>query len=150
MGQLFQESSPSDNPKDIQNDIINPDKKLLNVGQGGPYQLNDYSKQLPPLTEGAYGELNYNALYHALGYTVAEQGDIQTGKRGPKVLNSVNHGPMIAAYFHFNDINRYNLMNSQPSTKDSDKAKYWRQCKANIEAGKFKNPDIMLNVIYNA
>jgi len=150
MGQLFQESSPSDNPKDIQNDIINPDKKLLNVGQGGPYQLNDYSKQMPPLTEGAYGELNYNALYHALGYTVAEQGDIQTGKRGPKVLNSVNHGPMIAAYFHFNDINRYNLMNSQPSTKDSDKAKYWRQCKANIEAGKFKNPDIMLNVIYNA
>jgi len=153
MGQLFQESGPSENPKDIENNIVNPDIHLLDVGQGGPWQLNDYSKQLPPGIHGARGMLNYNSLYHALGYTVEEQNNdgpnSQTKKRGPKMLNSVDHGPMVAAYFHFNDINRYDLLESQSYAK-KDQAENWKKCKANIVSGKYKNPDVMLNVIYNA
>jgi hypothetical protein len=70
IGQLFQESAPDTSPKFVEGGSINSDPTLLNVGQGGPYQLNDYSKQLPPGIEGANGMLNYNALYHDLGYTV--------------------------------------------------------------------------------
>jgi hypothetical protein len=154
IGQLFQESAPDTNPKYVESGSINSDPTLLNVGQGGPYQLNDYSKQLPPGIEGANGMLNYNALYHDLGYTVAEQNSdgagSQTKKRGPKMLNSVDHGPMVANYFHFNDVNRYNLIMEAPSNKDLPVAATWRACKKNIESGAFEHPDIMLNVVYNA
>merc|ERR1711981_588850 len=154
IGQLFQESAPDTLPANIEKGIINHDPTLLNVGQGGPYQLNDYSKQLPPGEEGARGMLNYNALYHDLGYKVADQNsdgpDSQTKKRGPAMLNSVDHGPMVAAFFHFNDINRYDIMNNQSYTKDKPEAAQWRACKKNIENGSFAHPDTMLNVIYNA
>jgi hypothetical protein len=116
--------------------------------------LNDYSKQLPPGTEGAHGMVNFNALYHALGYTVEAQNsdgpDSQTKQKGPKMLNSVNHGPMVAAYFHFNDIARYDTMQHQSQNVGSQDAKNWEACKKNIESGKFESADMMLNVIYNA
>merc|ERR1711939_30277 len=95
-----------------------------------------------------------NALYHAMGYTVEEQNSdgpgSQTAKKGPKVLNSVDKGPLVAAYFHFNDINRYDVIQNQSYNSKKQDAADWRQCKKNIENGLFEHPDIMLNVIYNA
>lgn len=150
-GQLFQESSPSEDPADIAKNIINPDPALLNPGQGGPYQLNDYSKQLPPNTPGADGMINYVALQHALGFTVEDQNNgKQTGAKGPQALNSVDTGAYVAGYFHQNDIKRYDIIMSQSYNVKSDEAANWRKCKENLKSGAFEEIDMLLNVIYNA
>merc|ERR1719321_2632257 len=150
-GQLFQESSPSEDPADIAKNIINPDPALLNPGQGGPYQLNDYSKQLPPNTPGADGMINYVALQHALGFTVEDQNDgKQTLAKGPQALNSVNTGAYVAGFFHHNDIKRYDIIMSQSYNDKSDEANNWRKCKENLKSGAFEEIDMLLNVIYNA
>ncbi|MDE4996800.1 chitin-binding protein, partial [Francisella tularensis subsp. holarctica] len=49
---------------------------LLLAGQGGPYQINEYSKRLPSdEAKGALGLVNYNAVAAILGYSIQDQYD---------------------------------------------------------------------------
>ncbi len=123
--------------------------QLLAPGQGGPYQLNDYSKRLPGVdTKGSLGLINYTALQGKLGYSIKDQDNgEQTSKVGPQSLDDVYFGPMAAAYFHLNDLNRLDVIN-QPDW--GPEAHSWSMCKTNLKQGKFQALDMILNAAYNA
>ncbi|HQZ86532.1 MAG TPA: cellulose binding domain-containing protein, partial [Actinomycetota bacterium] len=136
-------------------DWINPTAtertQLLASGQGGPYQINDYSKRLE--TPAGIGLINYVALQKGLGYTVEDQDSgKQTASVGPSSLDEKYFGPMAAAYFHLNDTNRLAMNNA-----DSWGPQYatYGQCMTNLKNAKseqapFNNYDMILNAAYNA
>ncbi|MBU2899318.1 hypothetical protein [Vibrio hepatarius] len=166
LSQLLQEAGLSDSR-------INPDysaeaekqaihepgyaSQLLAVGQGGPYQINDYSKRLPDAsTPGSLGLINYDALYQGLGYTIDDQdSSAQSERVGPDSLDDMYFGPIAATYFQFNDINRLEVLAGQ-SWYQSQEA--WNTCfnTALKDEGFTSDPnalrltDFLINVIYNA
>ena len=115
---------------------------LLKPGQGGPYQINNYSVRIPAVgVPGAAGLINYTALQAQLGYTISDQDTgSQTHKTGPQELDNVYFGPIAAAYFHYNDWN--SLQISPPAN--------WAACLANLKAGNFSYLDMIMNADYNA
>ncbi len=132
---------------------INPPtekKELLAPGQGGPYQLNDYSKRLPAVNvPGSLGLINYQVLQGSLGYTIqAQDSGSQTKQQGPDSLDSVYFGPIAAAYFHFNDLNRLDVINSQTYGPEYPA---WNLCKQNLTTtSNFNQFDMILTAAYNA
>ncbi len=102
---------------------------LLSSGQGGPFQINDYSKRL----ESGFGLVNFVLLQQRLGYSVADQdSNAQTARRGPNTLEDKYFGPMAAAYFHYNDLLRVEALAATsyyPAASDPT----WSTKLANIE-----------------
>lgn len=161
-GQLFQESGGDMKNEWLSKNFIDSEKArvaLLGLGQGGPYQINDYSVRMPPQKKGeneavmsGYGLINYPTLQKALGFTIDAQ-DSQYQKlkvkHNPESLDYVDVGPYCAAYFHFNSINRLDATYSNSYMKDTDAAKDWIKCKDNHKNGKTNMLDIVLQVAYN-
>lgn len=153
-GQLLQENINTAsylNNTDYINSLTEQ-KSLLAAGQGGPYQINDYSKRLE--NSKGLGLINYVAIQKGLGFTVAAQDDnSQTNKPGPLSLDHKYFGPLAAAYFHFNDINRIALNNAETW---GPQYKYYTSCMNNIAASKsagdntYNIYDMILNAAYNA
>ncbi|MCX5773300.1 MAG: hypothetical protein NTX05_01625, partial [Fusobacteria bacterium] len=135
------------------NDTINTDQweidTLLSPGQGGPYQINDYSKRLE--TTSGVGLINFVALQKSLGYSIAAQDSgAQTASKGPEMLDNKYFGPMAAAYFHYNDILRMAQNNSETW---GPQASTWSPMIANFsttisDSNSFF--DMILNACYNA
>ncbi len=119
---------------------------LLDSGQGGPYQLNDYSKPL----ENGLGMINFMAMQKSLGYKVADQGEIQTAKSGPASLNSKYFGPVAAAYFHYNDLKRAVHYDSAAGNKTY--SGNLAPCLSNLTkvSGSANFLEMILNAVYNA
>lgn len=134
---------------------INPDPidrdRLLASGQGGPYQINDYSKRLE--NEQGIGLINFGVLQKGLGYSIADQDKgTQTARSGPAALDQKYFGPMAAAYFHVNDLNRMAMNNAESW---GPQAQHYQQCQANLQdprsaAYGYNNFDLILNAAYNA
>lgn len=151
-GQLLQENINTGGYSST-SDWINPDvtqrNSLLASGQGGPYQLNDYSKRLE--TNEGVGLINFVALQKGLGYTVeAQDSGAQTASKGPDSLDQKYFGPMAAAYFHLNDYNRMHMNNAQSW---GPQYAYYSKCMANLQNvdGSTRNIyDMLLNAAYNA
>jgi hypothetical protein len=102
LSQLLQENLGTNQYVNSSN-WIHPDagirKMLLSVGQGGPYQINDYAKRL----SSGYGMINFTTLQKNLGYTVVEQDSGAQNKTiGPPLLYDKYFGPVAAAYFQYN------------------------------------------------
>ena len=102
LSQLLQENLGTDAYVSSMN-WIHPDptirNMLLNIGQGGPYQINDYAKRL----SSGYGMINFVALQKNLGYTVEDQDSLEQNKNtGPELLYDKFFGPIAAAYFQYN------------------------------------------------
>lgn len=153
-GQLLQENINTtnyDNTTDWINPVANERASLLASGQGGPYQINDYSKRLE--TSAGLGLINFVALQKGLGYTVeAQDSGAQTASKGPDSLDQKYFGPMAAAFFHYNDMNRLEQNNSETW---GPQYKYFSQCMTNLQnssASQFKYNmyDLILNAAYNA
>ena len=166
LSQLLQEAGLSDSR-------INPDysaeakkqpihepnyaSSLLAVGQGGPYQINDYNKRLPDTTTaGSLGLINYDALYQGLGYTIDDQDSGVQGERvGPDSLEDIYFGPIAATYFQFNDINRLEVLAGQSWYQNQEA---WNTCfNTALKDERFTSDpnarrltDFLINVIYNA
>ena len=151
-GQLLQENINTGGYSHS-SDWINPDavarNSLLASGQGGPYQLNDYSKRLE--TNEGVGLVNFVALQKGLGYTVeAQDSGAQTASKGPDGLDQKYFGPMAAAYFHLNDYNRMQMNNSQSW---GPQYAYYSKCMTNLQNVSGPNGniyDMLLNAAYNA
>lgn len=153
-GQLLQENINTTNYLSTTN-WINPvateRNSLLNSGQGGPYQINDYSKRLE--NSSGYGLINFVAIQKGLGFTVEAQDDgTQTASTGPASLDQKYFGPLAAAYFHFNDMNRLAQNNADTW---GPQYQYYSKCMANLEntnSASFNNNiyDLILNAAYNA
>ncbi len=147
LGQLLQENLQTSDYQ-ASSDWINPDsnirKMLLSPGQGGPYQINDYSKRL----EDHIGLINFTVLQKSLGYSIADQDNgVQTSKSGPVALDNKYFGPIAAAYFQYNDFLRLQSINADawgPS------AKYFPQCMTNLQNTPDNMLDMILNAAYNA
>lgn len=153
-GQLLQENintSNYSNASDWINPVDNERNSLLNSGQGGPYQINDYSKRLE--NDKGVGLVNFVALQKGLGYTVEDQDSgKQTASKGPDSLDQKYFGPMAAAYFHLNDMNRLEMNNAETW---GPQAEYYSKCMANLQDGKasqnkYNIYDMILNAAYNA
>lgn len=151
-GQLLQENINTGdytNTTDWINADANQRKSLLAAGQGGPYQINDYSKRLE--SNDGVGLINFVALQKGLGYTVeAQDSNAQTNSPGPDSLDQKYFGPMAAAYFHLNDYNRMQMNNAQ--TWGPQYANY-ATCMSNLDhltnqTGNIY--DMILNAAYNA
>lgn len=125
--------------------------QLLAAGQGGPYQINDYSKRLE--TTAGIGLVNFVALQKGLGFTVeAQDNGTQTASKGPDSLDDQYFGPMAAAYFHLNDMNRMAMNNADTW---GPQYQYYSSCINNLSSAqasqyKYNIFDMLLNAAYNA
>lgn len=145
--QLLQENLQTNGYKTDSN-WINPDDAiramLLAPGQGGPYQINDYSKRL----ENGYGLINFTVLQKSLGYTIEEQDSgEQTLKPGPAMLDNKYFGPLAAAFFQFNTMMRLEAINQDPW---GPSANDFSDCMNNLKANPNNFLDMILNAAYNA
>jgi hypothetical protein len=160
-GQLFQESGGDMKNEWLSKNFIDSEKArvaLLGLGQGGPYQINDYSIRMPGQKKDAdtpmsgYGLINYAVLQKTLGFTIEAQ-DSQHQKlkvdKNPDSLDYVDVGPLAAVFFHFNSINRLDATYANNYMKDSFEAKDWIKCKQNHLDGKTNILDLILQVAYN-
>lgn len=143
LAQLLQENLQTSDYQ-AASDWINPNEAIRNMllasGQGGPYQINDYSKRL----ENKLGMINFTALQKSLGYTIQEQDSgAQTLKKGPVSLDNKYFGPLAAAYFQYNDLLRLQSINQDPW---GPSAAYFPSCMTNLE----NTPDNFLDMIQNA
>lgn len=124
---------------------------LLNSGQGGPYQINDYSKRLE--NNNGVGLVNFVALQKGLGYTVEQQDSgAQTLAKGPDSLDQKYFGPLAAAYFHLNDMNRLAMNNAETW---GPQVQYYAKCMSNLKLANSSTNvnniyDLILNAAYNA
>jgi hypothetical protein len=77
---------------------------VMGVGQGGPYQINNYAADMVAGTyaPAGFSLINYSALQKNIGYTMASAAT-QYSKATPASFNDLYFGPMLCAYFHFND-----------------------------------------------
>ena len=88
-------------------DLIDPSslqQAVMGTGQGGPYQINNYAADM---VSGSYAPaghslINFVALQPNIGYTMATAAT-QYQRATPPSFNNKYYGPMLAAYFHFND-----------------------------------------------
>jgi hypothetical protein len=105
-GQLLQENLDTELYTDTSN-LIDPSPlqaAVMEEGQGGPYQINNYAVDL---IYGSYvpqggALINYVALQKNIGYSFASAATQYT-QATPATFNDKYYGPMLTAYFHFND-----------------------------------------------
>ncbi|MGF1741847.1 hypothetical protein L4C34_12360 [Vibrio profundum] len=165
LGQLMQEGGLEDavinkdfDPDAATQAINNPTTKgiYLSVGQGGPYQINDYAKRLPynKASDGALGLINYDAVRTTLGYSINDQDSLaQNDKTGPSALDDVYFAPMATAFYHFNDVNRIQTLASNDWYENQQA---WNVCFANLQDDSIAKTDanrltdVVMNVVYNA
>ena len=106
LGQLLQENLATQYYT-AGSDLIDPDpnqQAVMGTGQGGPYQINNYAADM---VSGSYAPaghslINFVALQPNIGYTIANAAT-QNQRPTPASFNNKYYGPMLAAYFHFND-----------------------------------------------
>ena len=110
-GQLLQENlateyynqqQPGANPP-----LLDPSplqSAVFGVGQGGPYQINNYAVDLVvgTFSPGGFSLIDYNTLQKNIGYTFASAAS-QNALSTPASFNNLYYGPVLPTYFHFND-----------------------------------------------
>jgi hypothetical protein len=95
--ELYTQSSPLIDPSPLQ-------QAVMGTGQGGPYQINNYAADMVYGTyePKGYSLINYVAVQKNIGYAFADAATQYT-KATPPAFNDKYYGPMLTAYFHFND-----------------------------------------------
>lgn len=106
LGQLLQENLATQYYS-ASSDLIDPSplqQAVMGTGQGGPYQINNYAADMVSGTYAPAGHslINFVALQPNIGYTLANAAT-QYQRPTPASFNNKYYGPMLAAYFHFND-----------------------------------------------
>jgi hypothetical protein len=82
-----------------------PDQQaVMGEGQGGPYQINNYAADMVygSYQPQGYSLINYVTIQKNIGYAFADAATQYT-KDTPAPFNDKYFGPMLTAYFHFND-----------------------------------------------
>ena len=106
LGQLLQENLATQYYT-AGSDLIDPSplqQAVMGTGQGGPYQINNYAVDMVGGSYAPAGHslINFVALQPNIGYTMATA-STQYTRATPASFNNKYYGPMLAAYFHFND-----------------------------------------------
>jgi hypothetical protein len=107
LGQLLQENLETQLYQASGN-LIAPSKDqqaVMGAGQGGPYQINNYAADMVSGTYAPAGHslINYIALQKNIGFSMADAAK-QNTKVTPPSFNDKYYGPILTAYFHYNDM----------------------------------------------
>ncbi|RTL10233.1 MAG: hypothetical protein EKK54_11790 [Neisseriaceae bacterium] len=124
----------------------NQDKGVMGTGQGGPYQINSYAWSQVGGSEG-YALINYVALQKNIGFTLATA-SAQALAPTPKSFNNKYYGPMLVAFWHYNDIRGLVTMANTPYTQAP--APKIEQCLSNLQGVTNAPLDVALGYAYNA
>jgi hypothetical protein len=112
MGQLLQENIATEDYESSSNLIDpSPDQQaVMDEGQGGPYQINNYAVDMVAgtYTPAGHSLINYIAVQKNIGYTMATAAN-QYSQVTPPSFNNKYYGPMLPAFFHYNDMVALNV-----------------------------------------
>jgi hypothetical protein len=133
---------------------------VMGAGQGGPYQINNYAADMVAGTYQPQGFslINYVAIQKNIGFTMADAAT-QYSRPTPASFNNKYYGPMLTAYFHFNDYVALNYIGGNSLSEPWSAASHswnppWQPAFANAIAALETLPgsqlEILLNVAYNA
>jgi Cellulose binding domain len=95
--ELYTAGSPKLDPSSLQ-------AAVMGAGQGGPYQINNYACDMVAGTysPAGFSLINYAALQLNIGYSMTNAAT-QYSQPTPASFNDLYLGPVLCAYFHFND-----------------------------------------------
>ena len=161
-GQLLQENIATEYYK-ASSSLIDPSsdqQAVMSVGQGGPYQINNYAADMVGGTyaPAGFSLINYVAIQKNIGFSMAQAG-AQFEKATPASFNNKYYGPMLTAFFHFNDYRALQYVGGANLTTPwspagSDWTPSWQpyfyQSIAAFKGLPNNQLDIVLNVAYNA
>src|ERR1700742_683041 len=120
------------------------------AGQGGPYQINNYAVDLgagsPP--PAGHPLINYIALQKNIGYTFATAAN-QFTQVTPPSFNDKYYGPMLPAFFHYNDFVSLNVIGKGAQAFTPPWEPEYDQALANFVNLPNSFLDMILNVAYN-
>jgi hypothetical protein len=113
MGQLLQENISTQEYQAGTN-LIDPaadQQAVMAIGQGGPYQINNYAVDLVAggTAPAGHSLINYIAIQKNIGFTMANAAS-QFNQATPQSFNNKFYGPMLTAYFHYNDFVSLNVI----------------------------------------
>lgn len=151
MGQLLQENIATEYYQASSN-LIDPSPNqaaVMGMGQGGPYQINNYAADMVfgSYALQGYSLINYVAIQKNIGFTMANAAT-QYSRNTPASFNNKYYGPMLTAFFHFNDYAALQEIGPQGGYTPSWEP-YFDNALINFETLPNNFLDILLNVAYN-
>ena len=152
LGQLLQENLATQYYT-ASSDLIDPNpnqQAVMGTGQGGPYQINNYAADM---VSGSYAPaghslINFVALQPNIGYTLANAAT-QYQRATPASFNDKYYGPMLAAYFHFNDYIALNQIGKGTGGWTTPWEPQYDEAIANFTKLPGNFLEILLNTAYN-
>ncbi len=152
LGQLLQENIATEDYVSTSS-LIDPSadqQAVMGKGQGGPYQINNYAVDLVAGTYAPAGHslINYIALQQNIGYTFATAAT-QYEQVTPPSFNNKYFGPMLTAYFHYNDFVALDVIGTGANPYTTEWQPYYDETLANFKTLPSNFLDILLNVAYN-
>ena len=152
LGQLLQENLATQYYS-ASSDLIDPSplqQAVMGTGQGGPYQINNYAADMVSgsYTPAGHSLINFVALQPNIGYTLANAAT-QYQRATPASFNDKYYGPMLAAYFHFNDYIALNQIGKGTGGWTTPWEPQYDEAIANFTKLPGNFLEILLNTAYN-
>jgi hypothetical protein len=119
---------------------------VMGVGQGGPFQINNYDVDLVygSYTPQGFALLDYVAIQAGIGFTF-QQAPTQWRDPTPPSFNDKYYGPELAAFFHTNDMRSL----TQLGTTDYSPAPKFTPCLQQLVNVPDPPLDVIINYAYN-
>lgn len=152
IAQLLQENLATQDYKSTTN-LIDPaaeQQAVMATGQGGPYQINNYAVDLVAggTAPAGHSMINYIAIQKNIGFTIATA-STQFNQPTPPSFNDKFYGPMLPAFFHYNDFVALNVIGKGPGPFTPPWQPQYDQTLANFVNLPNSFLDVILNVAYN-
>lgn len=151
-GQLLQENLETQVYQSSTNLIDpSPDQQaVMGAGQGGPYQINNYAVDLVSGTYAPPGHslINYIAIQKNIGYTM-DTAAAQFNKPTPASFNNKYYGPILPAFFHYNDMVALSVTGKGANPYLTPWQPYYDEALTNFINIPDSFLDVLLNVAYN-
>jgi hypothetical protein len=152
LGQLLQENIATEYYVDSSSLIDpSPDQQaVMGAGQGGPYQINNYAVDMVAgsYTPAGHSLINYIAIQKNIGYTMATAATQYT-QPTPASFNNKYYGPMLTAYFHYNDFVSLIVTGTGANGWVTPWQPAYDNALANFKTLPDNFLDVLLNVAYN-
>ncbi|MBB5062878.1 chitin-binding protein [Granulicella mallensis] len=152
MAQLLQENIATED-YESSSSLIDPSsdqQAVMDEGQGGPYQINNYAVDLVAGSYAPAGHslINYIAVQKNIGYTMANAAT-QYSKVTPPSFNNKYYGPMLPAFFHYNDMVALNVTGKGQYGWTTPWEPEYDEALANFVTLPNSFLDVILNAAYN-